>query len=165
MAYIFDQTSTNNAFEYLLITHIEIDDQVNLDITSTPHFRELVTDNGNELFLFLGAKNMNTSCPVCKSTKVQRLHTARSIGTTIGAVGGAASGAGGALSGAQTGAAVGVVGGPVGMFLGGLAGAILGGMIGGAAGSMAGAKIGDVVDEQVLGNFQCGHCGHVFTDR
>jgi hypothetical protein len=30
---------------------------------------------------------------------------------------------------------------------------------------MAGAKVGDVVDEKVLGNFQCGDCGHEFSDR
>ena len=41
----------------------------------------------------------------------------------------------------------------------------LGGLLGGAAGSMAGAKVGDVVDEKVLGNLQCGDCGHVFSDR
>ncbi len=55
---------------------------------------------------------MRNSCPICNSTNVYRLHTARRIGSTVGAVGGAATGAGGALSGAQTGAAVGAVGGP-----------------------------------------------------
>ena len=54
---------------------------------------------------------MRNSCPVCHSTNIHRLHTARRIGSTVGAVGGAATGAGGALSGAQTGAAVGAVGG------------------------------------------------------
>ena len=46
-----------------------------------------------------------------------------------------------------------------------LPGAILGGLLGGAAGSVAGAKFGDVVDGKVLGNFQCGDCGHEFSDR
>ena len=50
---------------------------------------------------------MRNKCPVCHSTNIHRLHTARRIGSTVGAVGGAATGAGGALSGAQTGAAVG----------------------------------------------------------
>ena len=54
---------------------------------------------------------MRIKCPVCNSTNIHRLHTARRIGSTVGAVGGAATGAGGALSGAQTGAAVGAVGG------------------------------------------------------
>jgi hypothetical protein len=30
---------------------------------------------------------------------------------------------------------------------------------------VAGAKVGDVVDAKVLGNFQCGDCGHEFSDR
>jgi hypothetical protein len=30
---------------------------------------------------------------------------------------------------------------------------------------MAGEKVGDVIDEKVLGNLQCGDCGHVFSDR
>lgn len=41
---------------------------------------------------------MRNSCPICNSTNVYRLHTARRIGSTVGAVGGAATGAGGALS-------------------------------------------------------------------
>ena len=41
---------------------------------------------------------MRNKCPVCHSTNVYRLHTARRIGSTVGAVGGAATGAGGALS-------------------------------------------------------------------
>ena len=49
---------------------------------------------------------MRKKCPVCHSSNIHRLHTARRIGSTVGAVGGAATGAGGALSGAQTGAAV-----------------------------------------------------------
>ena len=48
---------------------------------------------------------MRNKCPVCHSTNIHRLRTARRIGSTVGAVGGAATGAGGALSGAQTGAA------------------------------------------------------------
>jgi len=127
--------------------------------------REPVTCKGNWLFSFSGEKTMRNKCPVCNSTNIHRLHTARRIGSTVGAVGGAATGAGGVLSGAQTGAAVGAVGGPAGMLLGGLAGAILGGLLGGAAGSMAGAKVGDVVDEKVLANLQCGDCGHEFSDR
>jgi hypothetical protein len=50
------------------------------------------------------------------------------------------------------------------MFLGVLAGAILGGLLGGTAGSMARAKAGDVVDEKLLGNFECSDCGHVFSE-
>ena len=64
---------------------------------------------------------MRTKCPICRSTNIHRLHTARRIGSTAGAVGGAATGAGGAMSGAHAGAAVGAVGGPAGMLLGGLA--------------------------------------------
>jgi hypothetical protein len=30
---------------------------------------------------------------------------------------------------------------------------------------MAGAKVGDVVDEKVLTNLQCGDCGHAFSER
>lgn len=69
-----------------------------------------------------------------------------------------------ALYPVQTGAAVGAVGGPAGILLGGLAGAILRPTwrcrrIDGWR------KVGDVVDEKVLGNFQCGDCDPRFSDR
>lgn len=107
--------------------------------------------------------NMYTPCPSCNSGRVVTKDIGKQTGGLIGAAGGVASGAAGALSGAEAGAVLGVVGGPVGIAIGSIAGAILGGLFGGVAGGIAGATLGEQIDEKVLLNYQCLHCGYSFS--
>jgi outer membrane lipoprotein SlyB len=61
--------------------------------------------------------------------------------------------------------AAGAFGGPVGIALGGLAGALLGGLAGGVTGTLAGAKIGEKLDQHILDDLECDHCGHTFRSN
>ncbi|WEY37713.1 hypothetical protein [Paraburkholderia sp. SUR17] len=101
-------------------------------------------------------------CPHCDSTRIDTLDVGRRTGGTIGSVAGATGGFAMALSGAETGAAVGAIGGPVGSIFGGLAGAVIAGLLGSAAGCAAGSAVGAAIDDNLLPNYRCRACGHVF---
>lgn len=59
---------------------------------------------------------------------------------------------------------MGAVAGPLGSFAGGLMGALLGGAVGAISGGAAGAAVGEMVDEEILDNFECLKCGHNFSE-
>lgn len=101
-------------------------------------------------------------CPHCDSTRIDTLDVGRKTGGTIGSVAGATGGFAMALSGAEAGVAVGAIGGPVGSIFGGLAGAVMAGLLGSAAGCAAGSVVGAAIDDNLLPNYRCRACGHVF---
>lgn len=101
-------------------------------------------------------------CPRCQSSRIDTLNIGRKAGGTIGSVAGATSGMAMALSGAEAGAAVGAIGGPIGSIFGGLAGAVIAGLVGSAAGCAAGSVVGAAIDDNMLNNYRCRSCGHVF---
>jgi hypothetical protein len=102
-------------------------------------------------------------CPRCGSDHIDSKNTARKAGGTIGLIAGAPAGASTALVGAETGALIGAVAGPVGIAMGGVIGAILGGFAGASLGCTSGAKVGELIDRNVLDNFHCLTCRHVFN--
>lgn len=109
-----------------------------------------------------GSSPAAVRCPHCDSTRVDTLDVGRRTGSTIGGVAGATGAVAMTLSGAETGAAVGAIGGPVGSIVGGLAGALIAGLIGSSMGSAAGSALGAAIDENILDNYRCRSCGHVF---
>ncbi|WP_232352719.1 hypothetical protein [Burkholderia pseudomallei] len=106
--------------------------------------------------------NHSPSCPRCNSPRIATRDYARKAGGAVGAAAGAAGSAAAALGGAEAGATLGMVAGPVGSIFGGLAGALMGALFGGAAGCAAGSAVGEQIDTNVLNNYECIECGHVF---
>ena len=90
------------------------------------------------------------------------------VGAVVGtaAVGTAAAGtaAAGTAVGLKAGALAGTWLGPVGMIAGAGIGAILGLLVGAGKGASQGYKVGKVIDEKVIGEYACPHCGHTFTN-
>jgi rubredoxin len=108
---------------------------------------------------------MTLKCPKCHSKRIETKNYAKKTGSTIGTVAGAARGAAGVVAGAEIGAAAGLIAGPVGATIGSIAGAIIGGLVGGAVGGAAGAMLGEVVDDNILNNYQCLACGYTFSKK
>lgn len=102
------------------------------------------------------------ACPCCNSFHIEGLNQARHAGAAVGLVAGSVAGVTGVVTGAEFGTLIGLIGGPVGATLGGMAGALIGGLFGGSAGCIAGAKLGEIVDYQVLKNYRCRDCYHIF---
>lgn len=102
-------------------------------------------------------------CPRCLSSRIDTRNLARKAGSTIGSVAGATGGMAAALAGAETGAVVGSFAGPLGTVFGGLAGAVIAGLAGSAAGCAAGSVVGAAIDANVLDNYRCLACQHVFS--
>lgn len=102
-------------------------------------------------------------CPHCLSSRIDTRNLARKAGSTIGSVAGATGAMTAALAGAETGAVVGSVAGPLGSVFGGLAGAVIAGLAGSAAGCAAGSVVGAAIDANVLDNYRCLACEHVFS--
>jgi DNA-directed RNA polymerase subunit RPC12/RpoP len=102
-------------------------------------------------------------CPRCLSSRIDTRNLARKAGSTIGSVAGATGGMAAALAGAETGAVVGSIGGPLGTVFGGLAGAVIAGLAGSAAGCAAGSVVGSAIDENILSNYVCLQCQHLFS--
>lgn len=95
---------------------------------------------------------MNIACPNCRSSNIRTLNLGKKIGGAIGVVGGA-------LTGMRAGAFFGVPG----AIIGGVSGALLGAVSGGVAGAAAGTKLGEVVDNDILDNFECTSCDFAFS--
>ncbi|MGG1946840.1 hypothetical protein AB1286_18825 [Trinickia sp. NRRL B-1857] len=128
-----------------------------------PEPRFTISPSGSPTTGRTAVSDVGLSCPRCHSSRIDTLNIARKAGTTIGSVAGATSGMAMALSGAEAGAVVGAVGGPIGSIFGGLAGAVIAGLVGSAAGCAAGSMVGGAIDENVLDNYRCRTCGHVFS--
>ena len=106
---------------------------------------------------------MGIQCPNCKSSHIHIQNIGKKAGGFIGTTAGASAGITAAMSGARIGATVGAIAGPPGVALGTVAGAILAGVTGGIFGGTAGAALGEVVDNNILDNFECLKCGHRFS--
>jgi hypothetical protein len=102
-------------------------------------------------------------CPQCQSGSVLSRDLARRTGGVLGAAAGGIAGATGAITGAELGGAFGLVAGPPGMVLGSIAGALLGAFVTGTTGCIAGARLGELIDENILNNYQCQECGYQFS--
>jgi predicted nucleic-acid-binding Zn-ribbon protein len=109
-----------------------------------------------------GDFQMTLICPKCNSEQIDTKNIAKKAGSTLGTVAGAVSVAAGVIRGAKVGASAGTLVGPVGAVLGSITGAILGGLVGGATGGAIGARLGEVVDTNILKNFECLDCGYQF---
>ena len=105
----------------------------------------------------------NVICPYCRSMHITTRNTGRKLGTAVGALGGGAHGLSSALSGARAGYTIFRVMGPPGMALGTMAGAVLGAIMGATSCGFMGAKLGELVDNTILDNYRCLHCGRSFN--
>lgn len=97
-------------------------------------------------------------CHRCGSAHVESRHLARRFGGAIGAIVGTTGGVAAALAGAE----VGFLSGPAGALLGAAAGVVIDGIVGGATDCAAGSRLGAAIDRNVLRNYRCRACGHVF---
>lgn len=104
-----------------------------------------------------------STCPHCKSDRVQLRHKGRKAGSTVGGLAGAVGGIASAMSGLQSGPTYGPNGGTLGAMLGALAGVLVGGIVGGGVGSALGGKAGDALDEGLFDQYECTSCGRTFT--
>jgi hypothetical protein len=116
-------------------------------------------------FWFTHFGGLVMQCPACGSYQVATKNHARRIGSAVGGAAGVAGGVTGRQAGAKLGASLGAVGGPMGMVLGGLSGALIGGLVGGVVGSRAGEAFGGQIDDTILNNCACLHCGYHFQAR
>ncbi len=101
-------------------------------------------------------------CPKCGSPNIDTKNHAKRIGGAIGTCAGVM----GSLSGATEGASVGAVmafraSAPAAPLVS-ITAAVLGALAGGAIGCASGAALGQVIDDTVLNNYLCLHCGHSF---
>tara|TARA_R110000851_G_scaffold315514_1_gene478025 strand:+ start:10514 stop:10900 length:387 start_codon:yes stop_codon:yes gene_type:complete len=104
-------------------------------------------------------------CPRCESPKTQTKNCAKKLCGAFGTCVDVAS----TLSSATKGAAIGVV---IGLRvtapttpLSSVTAAVLGALAGGAIGCASGAALGQVIDDTVLNNHLCLHCGHSFPTQ
>lgn len=100
-------------------------------------------------------------CPKCHSVHVETRNRARKLGGAIGALAGTTSVMLAAAAKART--AAGLVGGPFAITFGGIATSILPALISGAASGTTGVRLGEIIDEKILNNYRCHHCGHTFS--
>jgi len=100
------------------------------------------------LLNFIKVNHMQPTCPNCQSSNIATLNKARKIGGAVGA-------AIGALNGAKAGAQNGMVS--------AIATATIGAISGGIAGCIAGSTLGATLDDEILDNFECLSCGHIFN--
>ena len=88
------------------------------------------------------------SCPRCGANAVVSHNYARKVGAVIGAIAGAATG----VSGNKGGSPLALI-----------AGTLLTVLLGATAGCSTGSILGSAIDENVLNNFECAHCGSKFS--
>lgn len=101
-------------------------------------------------------------CPRCASPRTQTKNRAKKLGGAFGTCFGIASSFSGAAKGAAAGAAIGLRSTAQIPSLNSITVAVLGAFVGGAMGCATGAALGQVIDETVLNNHLCLHCGHSF---
>ena len=100
-------------------------------------------------------------CPKCQSSQVETRNRARKLGGVIGTVSGAAGAMIVAASKARV--AYGLLGGPAGLTFNCMASAVAAALASAAASGTTGVKIGELIDEKILNNYLCHHCGHTFS--
>lgn len=89
-----------------------------------------------------------TACPRCDAPAIISHNYARKVGGFIGALAGAATG----LTGTKGSSSLAV-----------LAGTLMAVLVGATAGCSTGTILGASIDENVLNNFECAHCGSRFS--
>lgn len=101
-------------------------------------------------------------CPRCGSITTEAKNRAKRFGGALGTCIGVANSLSGAAKGATVGAAnsLRTVGPSTPM--NSITAAVLGALAGGAIGCASGAALGQVIDDTVLNNYLCLHCGHSF---
>lgn len=104
---------------------------------------------------------MTLKCPKCECERIDTKDIARKTVGSVGTVAGAAGGAIGAFNGAEIGGSVGTLAGPGGVVFGVLVGIL----VGGGTGCVLGASLGEAIDQHVLNNCLCLHCGYAFSAR
>lgn len=102
-------------------------------------------------------------CPRCSSPKTQAKNHPKKIGGAFGTCVGIANSFSGVAKGAAAGAALGFKATAPTSSLNSVTAAVLGALAGGAIGCAAGASLGQVIDDTVLNNHLCLHCGHSFS--
>lgn len=102
-------------------------------------------------------------CPKCHSPHIETRNRARKIGCAVGAIAGAISAV--VVAGFETGANVVRIVGPTDPVYGNVASTIVAALVGATAGGTTGVRLGEVIDEKVLDNYLCHHCGHAFSLR
>lgn len=89
-----------------------------------------------------------TCCPRCSAQAIISNNYARKVGGFIGALAGAATG----LTGTKGSSSLAVI-----------AGTLMAVLVGATAGCSTGTILGASIDENVLNNFECAHCGSRFS--
>lgn len=107
---------------------------------------------------------MKTYCPLCGSHHVQTKNKARKLGGAIGTASGATGAIVAARKGAAVGSHIGLWFGPTGSSIGGITGAIISAFIGGFTGGSVGIRLGELIDNNILDNFECDSCGAQFSE-
>lgn len=103
------------------------------------------------------------ACPKCGSHQIEIRNFATKAGCAIGALAGIGITIASSARGARVGASIGLIGGTVGSALGGIAGAVLDALANAAAGCATGITVGKIIDNTLLLNNKCHHCGHTFN--
>lgn len=109
---------------------------------------------------------MGMQCPNCKSTNIHTRNIGKKAGGCVGTTTASVAGVNAALTAARVSslAPLGIIAGPGGLALSTLATAIFAGVSAGILGGSAGAALGQVVDKNILDNFECLRCGYRFSD-
>lgn len=95
-----------------------------------------------------------TLCPKCQSTHIESRNLGRKAGSALGVFVGFAGTV--AIVGAMESL-------PGGANIRRFATVLMKAMVGGTSGCAVGAALGEVIDENVLTNHRCLHCGHCFS--
>ena len=96
---------------------------------------------------------MTLQCPRCHSSQIGSINQGRKVASTIGSVTG---GAESAIKAMQTIRQLVPANAPISSM-------ILAGCVGAVAGGIIGSKLGEFVDDNILDNYQCLHCGYTFS--
>ncbi len=98
---------------------------------------------------------MSICCPQCRSKRVRLKNQGRKVASSVGSVAGAAECS---IKAMQTIRAII----PIQPSVGSL---VLQGFVGAVAGGLIGAKLGEFIDDHILDNYQCLHCGYCFSEH
>ncbi|MDP2678991.1 MAG: hypothetical protein Q8O85_09745 [Rhodoferax sp.] len=102
---------------------------------------------------------MNLICPQCTSARILVRNRGKKIGSALGTVAGALGTAVSILRSSELQEATSDTLSTTGILLTTATGVILSGLMGGSTGAVVGAKLGEIVDNNVLNNYQCLSCG------
>lgn len=104
---------------------------------------------------------MKIQCPSCNSHRINTINLGRKVGGASMALAAGASGLTLTANTAKTVMMAASMSNPI-TAAGSL---LLNGLVSAAAGGIAGAALGEMVDENILDNFECLSCGHIFSAK